>query len=270
MTSGGAIGQANAFFGNVVKLAFVLLLGGGGWLGWQLWHATETNARELAKRDADLTAARSDLAAKTKEAERLAADVAQKQRRIDELELARKYLKLDQRVARLVVLDQTPPSTTSRGSTRLRFEEVDANGDPIGAGKELTIEGDVVYVDSWVVKFEDLFVEQHEALRSASLVLFRRLFGEHQAPSDGVAIDPPDRRPAVYGGDTAMNALEAELWQKFWELSNDPKQAAKLGVRAAHGEAPSQKLKKGEVYVVTRRASGGLTIQPDRPSPGAR
>ena len=39
--------------------------------------------------------------------------------------------------------------------------------------------------------------------------------------------------------------------------------ARKIGIRAAHGDAPSMKVKKGHSYRVLLRASGGLSIEPE-------
>ena len=259
-----ALGQANTFFGNLVRLALVGLLATGGFLGWRVWNGEQEHAREMARKDAELKQTRDALATSQKE---LAAVTKEK----DRLALALKLMKIDRRVARVIVLEQTPPANGAHGSTRLKFEEVDAGGNPLGPAKELTIEGDVLYVDSWVVKFEDGFIERgDDPLRAASLVLFRRLFGEHQAPTDGVTIDASGARPVAYGGEADLSGLEREIWTDFWAFANDPARAAKLGVRAAHGEAPSMQLKKGEVYVLTLRASGGLTFQPDRPGSGGR
>jgi len=243
-----AIGQANTFLASLVRLGFLILASVAGWLGWRVWHSDALHAQEVAKLQRELDA---------------------KQQEIDRLELANKLLKVDRRVARILVVDQTPASNGKPMTTKVRFEEVDGEGNPIGTPKELTIEGDVLYVDSWVVKFEDVFVEQGDPVRSASLVLFRRLFGERQAPSDGLAIDAPGERPSAYGGAGEMSATELEVWRDFWEFANDPRRAAALGVRAAHGEAPSMKLKRGAVYVVTLRSSGGLSIQPDGAKPGS-
>src|SRR5687768_863686 len=188
-----ALGQANAFLGNVVKLAFLGLAGGASWLGWKVWHADAEHAKEV---------------------HRLELQIQEKQQEVDRLGLALKLMKVERRVARVVVLEQTPAKPGGRATTRARFEEVDGAGNPIGVPKEITIDGDVLYVDAWVVKFEDVFVEQGDPLRSASLVLFRRLFGEHQAPSDGVVVDQPGKRPAAYGGvegESGMSALETEV-----------------------------------------------------------
>jgi hypothetical protein len=83
-----------------------------------------------------------------------------------------------------------------------------------------------------------------------------------------VVVDAPGERPEAYGGSREMSELEKQIWNEFWQIANDPKKASELGIRAAHGEAPSMKLKKGEVYSLTLRASGGLTIQPERAKGG--
>jgi hypothetical protein len=243
-----AIGQTNTFLASIVRLGFLGLASVAGWLGWRVWHAEAIHAQEVAQ---------------------LHQQLESKQREIDRLALANRLLKIDRRVARILVLEQTPAASGKPMTTKVRFEEVDGEGNPIGSPKELTIEGDVLYVDSWVVKFEDVFVEQGDPVRSASLVLFRRLFGEKQAPADGVAIDSAGERPAAYGGHGTMSAVESEVWKDFWEFANDPRRAAALGVRAAHGEAPSMKLKNGGIYTITLRSSGGLTIQPEGAARGS-
>jgi hypothetical protein len=228
-------------------------------VAWKAWNADAEHAREIARRDAEL-------AERVKELGVARAQIETQRAEIERLALAMSLLKVERRAARVVVLAQTPTTPESRGSTTFRFEETDPDGESIGAPIEATIEGDVLYVDSWVVKFEDVFVEQGDPLRAASLVLFRRLFGEHQSPSDGIEIDPTGLRPAAYGGDRAMSDLEKDVWREFWDYANDPRRARDSGIRAAHGEAPSMKLRPGEVYTITLRSSGGLTIQPDRPT----
>lgn len=253
-----------SFFTNVVRLALIALLGTGGYVGWRAWNREGDHVRELAERDGRIADLRRDLDAKSAEAAKLAADLADARAEVAKLGRALRFLKVDRRVARVVVLSQSAPGTAGHPVTKLRFEEVDGAGEPVGTAKEATIEGDVLYVDAWVVKFDDALVEQGDPLRGQSLCLFRRLFGEFQQPNDGIQLDAPGEAPTVYGG-RDVTAAEQELWRDFWNLANDPKSAAKLGIRAAHGEAPSMKLAPGGVYKITLRASGGLTFTPDRP-----
>src|SRR5258708_6127330 len=80
------------------------------------------------------------------------------------LEAAVRLLRYAERRARLVVLDQAPgPEGHQR--TRVRFTELDPQGDPVGEPRELTLDGDEVYVDTLVIKFDDNFVIAGDALK---------------------------------------------------------------------------------------------------------
>lgn len=256
-----AIGQANAFLGNLAKIGFVVVSGIAALLGWKLVDGGTKSQIELAQKVAEV---------KRLEGENgtLRADVAAKQREIERLGRSLELMKIDRRVARLIILDQSGAPGSVR--TKVRFQEIDERGEPIGEAIEATIDGAQLYVDSWVVKFEDALVEQGDPLRGASLVLFRRLFGERQAPNSGPRLDRIGERPSTYGGGVATEPVEREIWSKFWELSDDPQAMERLGARVFQGEAPSKIVKKGEVYQLTVRASGGLDFTLDRPAPNGR
>jgi len=66
-----------------------------------------------------------------------------------------------------------------------------------------------------------------------------------------------------------MSDLERDIWAQFWQYANDPTKAETVGVRAAHGEAPFQKLQPGKRYKVLLRSSGGLTFVPEDLPPDA-
>ena len=54
--------------------------------------------------------------------------------------------------------------------------------------------------------------------------------------------------------------LVSKLWMRFWDYANDPEEAASVGVRAIHGEAPFIELREGSSYLVELRSSGGLSL----------
>ena len=127
--------------------------------------------------------------------------------------------------------------------------------------RTLTVKGDLVYVDYWVVKFSDESVEAGDPLRGTSICLFRRIFGEHQNPVDGYVLDAVGSRPVGYGSGREPTEFETEIWVQFWELANNPKLAKAHGVRAAHGQAVSMKLQPGKYYVLEQRLTGDMTIR---------
>lgn len=182
-------------------------------------------------------------------------------------DLAAKELQLDflrqrQRVAHIEVLEQREDASRPGGrTTRFRFQEMDASGIPFDEGDWYEIDGDILYVDALVIKFDDAFVEANDLLRGSSLLLFRRLFGEHQNPSDGFPLDSVGQHPQAYSVEEGAHAFQRDLWKRFWDYALEPEVVRQSGVRAMHGEAPFIKLAPGKRYAVELRTSGGLTIR---------
>ena len=177
------------------------------------------------------------------------------------------FLRERERVARVHVLEQIIDSAAPGGKqTTVRFEELDPEGAPLGSPREFTIDGDLLYVDAQVIKFEDSFLEELELERGTTLLLFRRLFGEFQAPAEGFVLDTLPRPPRGYSAEGDTDPFAAELWNNFWEYANRPEVLERTGVRAMHGEAPYIRLEKGRSYQVELRSSDGLTIRPFRES----
>lgn len=247
----------NRFLALLLSLCLVAVLSAIGWIAGQSylapkWALEEAQAR-LKQREAEV--------------QRLQDDVQTKQRQIDRLDLSLRLLKVDQRVARIEVLSQTGAAKDNSLTTRFTFVELGPDGKPLDAPREFTIQGDLVYVDAQVVKFLDSLIETGDPERTASICIFRRLFGESQQPKQGFPLDAIAAAPTAYRSGRPLSAVEQEIWSRFWEYANDPQLAEKAGVRAAHGEAPSQRLKPGMRYRIEIRSSGGLSIVPEPPKP---
>jgi hypothetical protein len=120
-----------------------------------------------------------------------------------------------------------------------------------------------VYIDNWLVKFEDKYVEQADLERGTSLILFHRIFGDKQQPADGFPLDETGTRPKAYARGGKMSDLEKKIWGDFWNIANNEAMAHELGIRAAHGGAVSMKVQKGKSYRVIMRSTGDLSIVPE-------
>ncbi len=267
----------------VVSLALITIVGVGGWFGYQTYYekhlAVQNQLREkneeLSKVAADLAESQqeltvknrrieeqqADIAAKSIEIEEQAVEIAAQAEEIDRLDTALSLLKVDHRVARLAVAGQMTNDDGEVEHTTVQFVEVNNEGDPLEQPREFTIDGDIVYIDAWVAKFVDENVEQGVPLRSTSICLFRRLFGEKQSPAEGFPLDAVGSRPVAYNRGTRMSELEEDIWGKFWQYANNPKKAEAEGLRALQGEAPSIRLMPGKQYEIFLRASDGLTIR---------
>jgi len=273
-----SLATINSFLRTGLAIVFVGLLGLGGWFGYQVYSEGD---RALRERDEQLASVRGELTAKQalldqqsreveeqiEQIEALTIDLRVKEEKIQKLDTSLRLLKVSHRVGWLTVLEQDTDPATNELYTVAQFVEVNEQGEPIGTPQQFRIAGDVVYIDNWVVKFDDEFIERAEIDRATSLVLFRRIFGEHQTPNDGLVIDAVGSRPQAYGTSGVTSEFEQKIWAEFWTIANDEARAKQLGIRAAHGEAPSMKLQKGKSYKVLLRASDGLSITPDSSPP---
>ena len=144
-------------------LIFVAAAAAGVYLADQMVLApSRALQRQLAERDAQIRALKE---------------------RNQALEAAVRLLRYTERRARLVVLDQAP-GPEGHPRTRVRFTELDPQGDPVGEPRELSLDGDEVYVDALVIKFDDTFVMAGDALKGKALLLFRRIFTDRRRPAE--------------------------------------------------------------------------------------
>lgn len=244
-------------------LATLLLLVFGG-IGYVAYEKVTRDERELSLANAKWQETQQMLGKANQQIEALQVDLGRAQERVDQLETSLRLLKMDQRLARLDVIDKQEPAEGEEGrvKTTVRFAELTPDGDPIGEPREFTIEGDIIYLDNWVVKFEDRFVEEANLERGTSLALFRRLFGEYQNPADGYPLDTVGGMPQAYRRGGEPSDFERKIWSQFWTFANDREKARAQGIRAAHGEAVSIRAEEGRSYRIVLRASDGLSIVP--------
>ena len=113
-------------------------------------------------------------------------------------------------------------------------------------------------IDALRRRWGDAVVGDDGGLRRREVA--RRVFGEDQKPNDGFVLDEVGSMPQAYLRGGEPSDFEREIWSQVWEFANDREKAAAKGIRAAHGEAPSIKAKPGQVYQISLRASGGLSI----------
>jgi len=263
----------NSLLRTLLALTVVGLLSAGSWIGYRAYHADDLALeakeraladaqRQLAEQERRLAEQARTLQQQQAQIGQLRDDVAAKELRIARLDTALHLLKVDHRLAELTVVEQGVDPETREPYSSIRFVELDDRGQPIDAPRTFRLRGNVVYIDYWVVKFEDKYVEQSDLDRATSLCLFRRIFGEYQEPNDGYVLDRVGSRPPAYARGRQMSQFEQRIWSDFWEIANDPEQARAKGIRAAHGEAVSTQLRAGRKYRLLLRASGGLSITP--------
>ncbi len=271
----------NSFVRTLLALTVAGVLGTTGYYGYRTYTAAERESEakaqqlqdakkalqvkdeQLAVNRQELEQRKAELVQKESQIADLQQDVQKKQAEIQRLETSLRLHKMERRLARVRVLDVGTDEQSKKKFAKIQFVELNEQGDPIGEPREFRLEGDIVYVDYWVVKFEDKYVEAADLERGMSICLFNRIFGEFQQPTEGFSLDEPGRRPGPYARGGVMSELEKKIWDDFWNIANTPQRAAELGIRALHGEAVSIKVHKGKTYRITVRASGGPEIEVD-------
>jgi hypothetical protein len=249
----------NTFSSAVRTLLAAVLVAGAGflsYLGYDIYSAKDRANKELTEIKRTLEEREAEIA-------NLEGVIKVKSAQIEKLEIAKRLLKTDSRMAYLTVVDMKKDDAGKVVSTQVEFVEVDKDGRALDEPKRFTVMGDRVYIDSRVVKFADEYVEKADLSRGTSLVAFRGIFGEHQTPNDAFLLDKSEDVPAIYKHGKAESEFEKKIWADFWSIANDPNKAKELGIRAAQGEAPSMKMEPGKVYRIDLRASDGLSIVPD-------
>jgi hypothetical protein len=265
------VSTVNSFLRTLLAMVVIGVLGVGGWFGYTTFNAKDIEARNKAKElaeandklsrvQSDLDAASADLAVKSARIAEQATEIKTLNEAVDRLNTSLMLLKVDHRVARLSVIDQGKDEATGKTFTKVEFVELNDEGHPIDTPREFRIPGDTVYVDAWVVKFLDKYVEAADLERGTSLIMFKRLFGNDQKPDDGYPLDEVGAAPKAYLRGGQMSDFEKSIFDDFWSIANDKAKAEEKGIDAIYGDAGYIKVEKGKNYIVRLRASGGPSI----------
>lgn len=275
------ISTINSFLRTILAMFVVGAISVGSWFGYQTYNkhdiAARKSAEELATATKELEASKknleaktAELAVKTQQIQEQEIQIASLKQDVDRLATSLALMKVDHRLAKLTVTDQGTDESTGQPFSLVEFVELNDEGNPIDTPREFRVRGDLVYIDNWIVKFDDKYIEQADLERGTSLILFHRIFGDKQQPADGFPLDEKDKRPKAYALGRKETDLEKKIWGDFWNIANNEKLAHEMGIRAAHGGAVSMKVQKGKTYRVIMRSTGDLSIVPEEKAPSDR
>lgn len=249
----------NATVRTMLLLGVTGVVGYGGWVGYDNYVRPAHEARQAK---ADLEAIKASFEKQAAELGAAKRENAELTKLKERLETALKLLKVDQRIAKIEVMDKGI-GEDKQPFMEVRFSEIDRSGDVVGSPRDFTILGDKIYVDGWIVTFEDNYVEHADELRSASLFVFKSIFGELERPADAKRLDTQTESalPGIYKSES-QNEFEKRIWSDFWKVANNINLQKELGIRASHGQANYVVGELGKTYQVEIRASGGMSLKP--------
>lgn len=255
------IKAVNSAVRTLLMLAGVGIVGYGGWLGYNQWVVPAGQAKEALAR----------LEKAEQENQQLQKTVAEQQQRLAELQrlneklqTSLKLIKLDRRLAHIRVLrkgrDEGPDG---RPWMDVEFTEYDRDGKPMGEPRPFRLAGDRLYVDCWLAKFEDRYIEDADLLRNATLCVFKGIWGDLDGPAGGQSLDMAADQPVpVAYNQSPVTEFERRIWYDFWTVANSVERQRELGIRAAHGQIDYILAEEGQTYLVELRASDGVTLRP--------
>lgn len=199
------------------------------------------------------------------EVRRLKSQITDLQQQKAEMLLYAQRLSASRRLAQVNVVEQ---HRDDQGGliTVLRWQQIGRSG-ALGSPEIVEVKGAQVYFEAMVIKFEYDLIGRAVPGRETALAMFRRAFGDRQAPQTGQPLD--QTAPLEGAVEPGPDSLQARLWKSFGELIEDSEMAAKYGVRVAQFEAPSVPVRVGQVWEVSLDATGGLNLRLIGQSPPA-
>jgi len=237
---------------GALLLILLIAIVGGCWIFYSNHRNRQILESKVVEYESQLNQANTKIANKEKEIGVLTVENERK-------DAALKLMRLDTRRAKFHVIETG--ENDGRAFHTLQFTEFSKDQVPIGTPRQVTIQGDQAYIDCWVVKFDDDYVENADLARGTALFVFKSIFGNEEAPSAGTVLDHTGTVPEIYQSDPTLAALSGDIFVDFWQIAHDPKKAEELGIRAVHGQAVSMKLRQGFDYWVTIRNAGGISIK---------
>ena len=198
-----SVSTFNSFIRTILLVLFLGVFGYGGYAGYeylikpQIEEAQATD-RELAEANRKLVEAGRELASAQAKVNEQTQTIAQQSTTITEqaeeitlletenekLETARRLLKVDHRLAKIRVINVGMNTETNEPFSDVEFTEVDEDGKVLGEPNTFRLMGDDIRVDSWIVKFDDQYVEQADLIRGTSLCVFKSIYGNLDGPQN--------------------------------------------------------------------------------------
>lgn len=240
---------------SVVRTAMMVTIAGGlgygTWFGYTNYVAPSIEAKQAI---VELDTLKQDY-------ERQTARMQSLELENDRLATTLKLLKIEQRVALIEVLEKGVDDRNEEYML-VRFTEVDPDGNPTGPSRDYTLMGKTFFIDTWIAKFEDRYIEQADGLRGVSLFKFKRIFGDDERPSAAQSLDLASGGvPKIYQSPES-SAFEEKIWADFDAVCNNRERQEELGIRAIGRQAPSLMAEEGRTYKITIRSTGDINLVP--------
>lgn len=172
-------------------------------------------------------------------------------------------LQADSRIAEVAVTGVEFNPLTNQHMTTIKFLEFDALGQPLEP-RYFTFSGNIIQFQSLVVRFDEKFVRNADALKGKSVYLFWKVFMLDGERTQEYPVTNINEVPRGYKIEGPRNFFEEEIWRNFWQYALDPERAKLKGIKNAQIEAPGTRFVPGLIYTLRIEHDGGIRIDTDR------
>ena len=175
-------------------------------------------------------------------------------------------LEADSRAAEVLVTGVNLNEHDQKTYTTIKFLEYDSQGKPLEP-KYFTFSGNIIQFQSFVIRFDDTYVQNADKLKGKSAYLFWKVFVLDGKNTQEYEITKINDIPRGYKLEGETDPFEARLWRNFWSYALDPHQAKRSGIKNAQIEAPGTMFVPGLLYTIKIEHDGGLRIDSSMLSP---
>ena len=172
-------------------------------------------------------------------------------------------LQADSRIAEVAVTNVEFNPLTNQHMTTIKFLEFDALGQPLEP-RYFTFSGNIIQFQSLVVRFDEKFVRNADAMKGKSAYLFWKVFMLDGERTQEYPVTNINEVPRGYKIEGPRNFFEEEIWRNFWQYALDPDRAKLKGIKNAQIEAPGTQFVPGLIYTLKIEHDGGIRIDTNK------
>lgn len=183
-------------------------------------------------------------------------------RRIEENRIFKKVvsrLETDSRVAEMMVKGIEYDEKADRLYTTIKFAEYAVDGEPLEP-KYFTFAGNLMQLQSLVIKLDGIRIKKANELRGKNVYLFWKVFMLAGSNTQEYEITGINKIPEGYKIRDADHPFEKKLWSKFWEYALDPKRTESMKIRNIQIRAPGTMFVPGTTYSVEIAHDGEIGV----------
>ncbi len=169
-------------------------------------------------------------------------------------------LEADSRIAEVLVSKVFYDKEKNTNITTIKFLEYDSSGKALQP-KYFSFSGNILQFQALVIRFEDIYIRNKDALRGKSAYIFWKVFMLDGPRTQEFEITKLNEVPEGYKINSKyISRFEESIWERFWAYALNPSGFNKAGIKNAQIEAPGTMFVPGTLYTLKIEHDGGIRI----------